>query len=110
MFMHIGPHAAFCNIPRCAQVTVDWVTELMVHMRARNLKEVVPTPEAETAWTRHAEEEADKTLLSKTDSWIMGSNIPGKPRALLLYAGPAPVFRKKCREVAESHYQGMRLS
>ncbi|MFZ2207924.1 MAG: NAD(P)/FAD-dependent oxidoreductase [Porticoccaceae bacterium] len=110
MFMHIGPHAAFCNLPRCAQITVDWVTDLMDYMRERNLREVVPTPEAETAWTRHAEEEADKTLLSKTDSWIMGSNIPGKPRALLLYAGPAPVFRKKCREVAESHYQGMRLS
>jgi cation diffusion facilitator CzcD-associated flavoprotein CzcO len=110
MFMHIGPHAAFCNLPRCAQITVDWVTDLMGYMRERNLREVAPTPEAETAWTRHAEEEADKTLLSKTDSWIMGSNIPGKPRALLLYAGPAPVFRKKCREVAESHYQGLRLS
>ncbi len=110
MFMHIGPHAAFCNIPRCAQVTVDWVTELMGYMREHGLKEAVPTPEAEAAWTRHAEEEADKTLLSKADSWIMGSNIPGKPRALLLYAAPAPLFRKKCRDVAENHYQGLRLT
>ncbi len=110
MFMHIGPHAAFCNLPRCAQITVDWVTDLMSYMREHNLREVVPTPEAEAAWTRHAEQEADKTLLSKTDSWIMGSNIPGKPRALLLYAAPAPVFRRECRTLAENDYPGMRLS
>ncbi len=110
MFMHIGPHAAFCNIPRCAQVTVDWVTDLIAHMRERKLNRVVPTAEAEDAWTRHAEAEADKTLLSKADSWLMGSNIPGKPRALLLYAGPAPQFRKKCQEVAASNYRGMTLS
>jgi hypothetical protein len=81
----------------------------MGYMRERNLNEVVPTPEAEVAWTRHAEEEADKTLLSKADSWIMGSNIPGKPRALLLYAGPAPLFRKQIRDLAASQYQGMEL-
>lgn len=109
MFMHIGPHAAFCNLPRCAQITVDWVTDLLIHMREHDLKEAVPTPEAEAVWTRHAEEEADKTLLSKTDSWIMGSNIPGKPRALLLYAAPAPVFRQECREQAASGYPGLRF-
>jgi len=109
LFMHIGPHAAFCNIPRCAQVTVDWVTDLACYMRARGLTRVEATPEAEDEWTRHAEEEADKTLLTKANSWLMGDNIPGKPRALLLYAGPAPLFRRKCREVAESGYRGLEL-
>ncbi|MGK2914290.1 MAG: flavin-containing monooxygenase [Porticoccaceae bacterium] len=109
LFMHIGPHAAFCNIPRCAQVTVDWVTDLIEHMRAHKLNHVVPTPEAEIAWTQHAVEEADKTLLSKTNSWLMGDNIEGKPRALLLYAGPAPLFRKKCRDSAANGYKEFEL-
>ena len=30
----------------------------------------------------------------------MGSNIPGKKRALLLYANSAPAYREKCAEVA----------
>jgi len=109
LFMHIGPHAAFCNIPRCAQVTVDWVTDLACHMRDRGLTRAEPTAAAEDEWTRHAEEEADKTLLTKANSWLMGDNIPGKPRALLLYAGPAPLFRRKCREVAEGGYRELAL-
>ena len=46
--------------------------------------------EAEAAWIAHAAELASQTLLSDVKSWFMGSNIPGKKRALLLYANSAP--------------------
>ncbi len=110
MFIHIGPHAAFCNIPRCAQVSVDWVSDLIAHMREQKLASVVPTEAAEIAWTAHAVEEANKTLLSKTNSWIMGDNVAGKPRALLLYAGPTPLFRKRINECAANDYEGFSFS
>ncbi len=109
MFTHDGPHAAFCNIPRCAQVTVDWATDLMNHMRDKGYERVMATEEAELEWTAHATEQADKTLLSKTKSWIMGDNIEGKPRDLLLYAGPAPLFRKKLADCAAHNYEGFTL-
>ncbi len=106
LFTHDGPHAAFCNIPRCAQVTVDWVTQLMCHMRDKGLARVMATEAAEIAWTKHAVEQANKTLLSKTKSWIMGDNVEGKPRDLLLYAGPAPLYRKKLWDSAANNYAG----
>ena len=110
MFMHDGPQAAFCNIPRCVQVTVDWVTDLVEHMKKGQLNHVVTTKESEREWVDHATAEADKTLLSKTNSWIMGDNIEGKPRGLLLYAGPAPQYRKILKDVADSGYEGMDIS
>ena len=109
MFTHDGPHAAFCNIPRCAQVTVDWATDLINHMRDKGFERVMTTEEAELEWTAHATEQADKTLLSKTKSWIMGDNIEGKPRDLLLYSGPAPLYRKKLADCAANDYEGFTL-
>ena len=106
MFTHDGPHAAFCNIPRCAQVTVDWVTDLISHMREKGYQSVVTSEAAEQSWTEHATEQANKTLLSKTRSWIMGDNIEGKPRDLLLYSGPAPLFRQKLADCAANNYKG----
>ncbi|MEZ0153130.1 MAG: flavin-containing monooxygenase [Candidatus Reddybacter sp.] len=106
MFIHIGPHAAFCNIPRCAQVSVDWVSDLIEHMRTEKLASVEATEAAEIGWTEHAVEEANKTLLSKTNSWIMGDNVAGKPRALLLYAGPLPRFRQRMKDCAANDYEG----
>jgi len=35
----IGPHnaATFCNMPRCIEQNVDWVTELLAHMREQGM-------------------------------------------------------------------------
>ena len=35
----------------------------------------------------------------------MGTNIPGKAPALLLYANTVPEYRKKCAEAAASGYE-----
>ena len=59
----------------------------------------------ESAWVEHSNELASYTLLSDTDSWFMGADIPGKARALLLYANSTPEYRKKCREAAANGYQ-----
>jgi len=57
----------------------------------------------------HANELGSLTLLSDAKSWFMGSNIPGKKRAILLYANTAPAYRQKCAEVAAKGYEGFAL-
>ena len=54
----------------------------------------------------HANELGTHTLLSDANSWFMGANIPGKKRAILLYANTAPAYRAKCDEVAAKGYEG----
>ncbi len=110
----VGPHnaATFCNIPRCIEQNVEWVTDLVRHMHARGLQRVEATTEAENTWTEHVFESAQKILLAKTDSWFTGinPNQGKKKRTFLLYAGGAPAYRDRCDEVAKAGYEGFRLA
>ncbi|MBL6955073.1 MAG: NAD(P)/FAD-dependent oxidoreductase [Alphaproteobacteria bacterium] len=110
----VGPHnaATFCNIPRCIEQNVEWVTDLLRHVRDNDIKRVAPTLEAEDAWTEHVYQTAAALLFTKVDSWFMGinPNVPGKDkRTFLLYAGGAPAYREKCDEVAANGYEGFLL-
>lgn len=108
LFTLVGPHngATFCNIPRCIEQNVEWVTDCIRSMREHGYKRIEARSEAENAWTEHVAEMAARTLLPMADSWFMGANTPGKPRNFLLYAGGSPNYRKKCDEVAANDYEG----
>jgi cation diffusion facilitator CzcD-associated flavoprotein CzcO len=107
----VGPHnaATFCNIPRCIEQNVDWVSDLMRHMRDKGIERIEATAQAQESWTAHVHESAARLLFTKVDSWFMGinSNLPGKQkRSFLLYAGGAPAYREKCDDVAANGYEG----
>jgi cation diffusion facilitator CzcD-associated flavoprotein CzcO len=105
----IATNSAFCNYPVCAETIVEWISDCIQYMREKGYARIKPTREAEEAWVAHAAELASHTLLSDAKSWFMGSNIPGKKRALLLYADSAPNYRAKCAEVAAKGYEGFVL-
>ncbi|MGH7837458.1 MAG: cyclohexanone monooxygenase, partial [Candidatus Binataceae bacterium] len=107
-FMAIN--SAFCNYPVCGELVVEWIADCISYVRDKGFKRVAPTPEAEQAWVEHTIELSKQTLLSDTTSWFMGSNIPGKPRALVLYANTASNYRKKVLEVAANGYEGFELA
>jgi len=87
--LFIANSAAFCNFPRCAEMVVEWVSECIRYMREKDLARSAATPQAEEAWTEHANELAAGTLLTQANSWFVGANIPGKKRAFLLIASGA---------------------
>ena len=62
----------------------------------------------EDAWVAHYEEVASATLVPKTNSWYLGSNVPGKPRRLLSYIGGVGTYRRKCEEEAAAGYPAFR--
>src|SRR6266849_5233909 len=105
----IAVNTAFCNYPVCAEFVCEWIADCIRYMREKGFASIAPTPQAEEAWIAHANELASRTLLSDAKSWFMGSNIPGKKRALLLYANTAPAYRAKCTEVATKGYEGFDL-
>ncbi|MEM9623501.1 MAG: NAD(P)/FAD-dependent oxidoreductase [Pseudomonadota bacterium] len=112
LLMLVGPHnaATFCNIPRCIEQNVEWVSDLIAYMQQQQLKTVEPTLEAEDEWTEHVYQSAQGLLLTKVDSWFNGINInlPGRQtRNFLLYAGGAPAYREKCDAVASNGYSGI---
>ena len=111
----VGPHnaATFCNIPRCIEQNVEWVSDLVTYMREHDLHCVEAKREAEDVWTEHVFDSAQKLLLSKTDSWFnnINPNLPHKQkRTFVLYAAGAPSYREHCDGSAANGYAGFSLS
>jgi hypothetical protein len=79
-------------------------------MREKKIARIEPTVAAEDAWVKHSGELVEGSMLVEANSWFVGANIPGKARAILLYANPAPKFREKCAQVAANNYEGFELS
>jgi acetone monooxygenase len=106
----LAPTAALCNMTTCLQAQVDWVTDCISHARENGKTVVEATKEFEDAWVRHHDETANQTLVVKTNSWYMGSNVEGKPRRLLSYIGGVGNYHRQCDEQAANGYPGFSMA
>ncbi|WOH65409.1 NAD(P)/FAD-dependent oxidoreductase [Bradyrhizobium sp. BWA-3-5] len=105
----LAPSAALCNMTTCLQQQVEWIDDCIAHMRRQSLNVVEPTKDAEDGWVAHHDEIANATLIAKTNSWYLGSNVEGKPRRILSYCGGVGAYRQKCDEVAANGYPGFAM-
>jgi len=111
--LFIANGAIFCNVPRCSETIVEWITDAIAYMREHGYERIVPTPEAEEAWVQHCEEvmTAFPVLTDpRSNSWFLGANIPGKKRAFLFYGGGNSGFKQKCDEIVAKGYEGFVMS
>lgn len=112
LFLITGPQSpsVLYNMPLAIEDHVDFTADAIGYLQRNGLDLIEPTLEAETGWVNHANEIAQHTLLPETDSWWMGSNIPGKPRVCLVYLGGAAPYRAICADVVAKGYEGFMLS
>jgi len=101
--------AVFCNFTRCVEVVGEWVANCLSYMRDKGYQRIEADPHAEEEWTEHAHSLTKGMIFTKTDSWFMGTNVAGKKRGFLFYAGGAPAFRDKVADVASKGYEGFKL-
>ncbi|MGV9735588.1 flavin-containing monooxygenase [Rhodococcus aetherivorans] len=108
LFTITGPQSpsVLYNMPLAIEDHVDFATDAIDYLRAHDLDVIEPTAQAETDWLQLTNEIAGQTLLPQTNSWYMGANIPGKPRACMVYLGGAPTYRQTCAEVVAGGYTG----
>ena len=99
-----GSPSALTNLIRSIEHHGDWMTNAITYMRDNNIAAMVPTLGAQADWTAHVAEVANKTLFTRTKSWYMGTNIPGKPQVFMAYAGGLPAYRDRCDEEAAKGY------
>ena len=114
MLTLVGPHnaATFCNLPRCIEQNVEFVSDLLGWMREHGKTRIEATQEAEETWTAHVHDTGSRLLLTKVDSWMTGvnKNVAGRQkRTFMAYAGGAPKYRQKCEEIAANGYEGFAL-
>lgn len=105
----LAPSAALCNMTTCLQQQTEWITEAVRHLRDRGLSVIEPTKEAEDAWVAHHDEVSSANLISRTNSWYVGSNVEGKPRRVLSYTGGVGAYRQATQEAAAAGYKGFDL-
>ena len=112
LFMIVGPGSTsvLVNLPVAIEQAVDWISDVIEHMRDRGMSAIEAEPEAEAKWGAHVKELVDETLYMLADSWFVGANIPGKPRVFPVYVGGGAAYRTKCNEVSAEGYRGFTLS
>jgi cation diffusion facilitator CzcD-associated flavoprotein CzcO len=108
----VGPHnkGGLCNIPRCSEQNVDWITDLLNDLRERGITRFEATPTAAKEWTSHVASLVEKTLIPRGSGYVLGANVPGKPRVFLGYIGSLPEFRDRCAEIRKNNYTGFEMS
>jgi cation diffusion facilitator CzcD-associated flavoprotein CzcO len=106
LFMVCGANgpAALANIISIDEQNVDWITALMTHMEEHGLATVEPTPEGEDRWMGIVADLAEKTLLSKANTWYTGGNVEGKSRGLIMYTGGFAKYSEHCQQAADEGY------
>ena len=104
-----GPHFPFANVPRGADVQIDFVADLVKYLFDHGITRVEPDEAAEQAWTDHVIESSAPFLVADS-SWFRGANIPGKADVFMLYTGGLVTYGNRLDDVAAKGYEGFRLS
>ena len=90
--------------------TDEYELDMSVFATGFDLNVIEASPAAEEEWTKHIEEVAAPSLMTKIDSWYMGSNVPGKPRRFVSYLGGVGTYRDIREKVANDGYRGFALT
>ncbi|KAF7553330.1 hypothetical protein G7Z17_g3689 [Cylindrodendrum hubeiense] len=107
MFMIMGPHQMFGNIPRSIEYAVEWTSDFIKYAHENNVLYVEATEEGMDQWTEHVHECGKGLLANEVDSWMTGVNknlAHKQKRSMTRYNGPAPGYRKRCDEVKQRSY------
>jgi cation diffusion facilitator CzcD-associated flavoprotein CzcO len=105
-----GPHAAAGNNPRYNGDQVDFVTEILVHLRAVGCDVIEVDSAAEEKWTNMVDRWATKAPSFGESSYYFGTNIPGKPRKYLLNSAGRPKLLAEIAKVTDTDYAAFNLS
>lgn len=112
LFMLTGPQSpsVMGTVTISIEQHIQWIGDLLTYARAHDIELIEATTEAQDAWVAHVQELIAGTLLAKYSSWYLGSNVPGKTRTILTYAGGVGTYRARADEVRDAGYEGFTLT
>jgi cyclohexanone monooxygenase len=111
MFLVNGPGSPslLYNMVPAIEHHIDWAADAIAFMREHDQRSIDAEPDAERAWTERVDEVAGQTVYPMVNSWYMGSNVPGKVRTFLAWAGGGPPYFEAVRDVVQNGYRGFRF-
>ncbi|AGS35389.1 cyclohexanone monooxygenase [Corynebacterium maris DSM 45190] len=108
MFTVTGPGSpsVLTNMILSIEQHVEWITDFLLDLEDAGVGVVEASLQAQEQWVADVNAIADQTLYPQAASWYMGSNVPGKARVFMPYAGGADAYRAICDEIVSSGYSG----
>ncbi|CAK7229076.1 hypothetical protein SEUCBS140593_007125 [Sporothrix eucalyptigena] len=95
MFMVFGPQGPMSNGATVVEVEVRFIMQLIANVEksgaatesgAKKPKLIEVKPEVEAQWRKLCDKEAETSILKKaTNSWIFGTNVPGRKPIVTFY-------------------------
>ena len=112
LFFLDGPcsNGALVSPMLLSEYQVEWVDRCITAVGTQPTARIDAKLAAENAWMEHMHEVAKGSLLYAANSWYVGANIPGKPRALLSYLGGLEAYRQQCRAGEAQAYGNFRIT
>lgn len=112
LFLITGPGSpsVLTNVVAAIEQHIEWVAGCLAHLGEAGVDIIEPEVEAESNWVAHVNEVSAATLYPTVESWYNGTNVPGKPRGFIPYAGGLGEYRKTADEIAASGYRGFHLA
>ncbi len=104
-----GSPSLLYNMVPAIEHHVDWIADAITFVREHGRSTIEAEPGAERSWSELVDEVASQTVFPKVESWYMGSNVPGKVRTFLAWAGGGPPYFERVRAVVENGYEGFRF-
>lgn len=101
-----GSPALLYNMVPAIEHHIDWIADAIEYMRSSGYSTLEPEAQAEAEWAAEVAEIANTTVYPKVNSWYMGSNVPGKVRTFLAWAGGGPAYFDRVKAVVDDGYQG----
>lgn len=105
-----GSPSVLTNMIVSIEQHVDWISDLLQTMEHDEIRSIEASPQAQEEWVARVNAIADQTLYPEAASWYMGSNIPGKPRVFMPFAGGLDTYREICDQIAADGYEGFLIT
>jgi cyclohexanone monooxygenase len=105
-----GSPSVLVNVAFANEYQVDWIRDMLLHMRAQGLTRLEVEAEAQERWALTVQSAIKGTVLEHAKSWFTGANVPGKAQGILAYAGGITSYMRICDDAATQGYAGFRLS
>lgn len=101
-----GSPSVLTNMIISIEQHVEWISDLLFLMERDGIERIEASAEAQAEWVSKVNAIANQTLYPEAASWYMGSNVPGKPRVFMPFAGGVDKYREICDQILDSGYQG----
>lgn len=110
MFMIHGPNGPFANCPPLTETEGDWIADVIRFLNDAGDAVIEPRASVEADWIERCADLAKDTVFTSVKSWIFGTNIDGKPPAVLFYLGGLNDYRNIIAEEAAAGYPSFTTS